>query len=165
MPGSPIVELTDISTVKLTVSVPERDVLKFKKGDQVDITADVYGSMVFKGTISSIGIQADASHNFKIQVSVQNSGENRIMAGMYGSANLRNSKSISALAINRKALIGSSKDPKVYLLVNGKAKLTSFSAGTSDGDYIEIISGIGLDDEVITKGQVNIENNSNVKTN
>lgn len=164
MPGTPVVELTDISTVKLTVSVPERDVLKFKKGDQVDVTADVYGTMIFKGTISSVGIQADASHNFKIQVSIVNSGENRIMAGMYGSANLRNSKSISALAVHRKALIGSSKDPKVFLLKNGKAKLTSFNAGTSDGDYIEIISGISKSDEVITKGQVNIENNSNVKT-
>jgi len=123
MPGTPVVELTDISSLKLTISVPERDVLKFKKGDQVDVSADVYGDERFSGTISNIGIQADASHNFKIQVTIQNSGSNKIMAGMYGSANLRNSKSISALAIHRKALIGSTKDPKVYVMKNGKAVL------------------------------------------
>lgn len=29
--GTPILELTDISSLKLNISVPERDVLKFKK--------------------------------------------------------------------------------------------------------------------------------------
>jgi RND family efflux transporter MFP subunit len=164
MPGTPVVEVTDISSLKLTISVPERDVLKFKTGQDVAVTADVYGNKTFKGSISSIGVQADAAHNFKIQVTVKNNDTDKLMAGMYGSATLSNTESITALAIPRKALIGSSKDPKVYVNRGGKAKLVAFNAGTSDGEFIEVISGLGLNDQVITKGQVNIEDNSNVKT-
>jgi RND family efflux transporter MFP subunit len=67
MPGTPIVELTDISSLKLSVSVPERDILKFQKGQKVVANADVYSDVDFNGVISNIAVQADASHNFKVQ--------------------------------------------------------------------------------------------------
>jgi hypothetical protein len=86
------------------------------------------------------------------------------MAGMYGSASLTNSESTTALSIPRKALIGSTKNPQVYVVRNGKSILTSFNAGTSDGEYIEVISGISKSDRIVVKGQVNLQNNSNVKT-
>jgi RND family efflux transporter MFP subunit len=163
MPGTPIVELTDVSSLKLTVSVPERDVLKFSKGQKVNAKADVHGDQEFAGTISNIAVQADASHNFKVQSTVRNSNQNKLMAGMYGSVSLANSKSTTALSVPRKALIGSSKSPKVYVVRNSKARLTPFNAGTSDGEFIEVISGLTANDKVVVKGQVNLQDNSNVK--
>lgn len=163
-PGSPIVELTDISNVKLTVSVPERDVLKFKTGQNVDVYADVYDNNKFSGKISYVSIVADKSHNFEIQITVKNPATTKIMSGMYGSVSLNNSKSTTALSISRKALVGSSKDPKVYVIKNGKAVLVSFTAGTSDGEYIEVVSGLSKDDQIVEKGQINLLNNSPVTT-
>ncbi len=163
MPGTPIVELTDVSSLKLTVSVPERDVLKFSKGQKVMAKADVYGDQDFNGIITNIAVQADASHNFKVQTTIQNSNTNKLMAGMYGSVILSNSKSITGLSVPRKALIGSSKSPKVYIVRDGKARLVSFNAGTSDGEFIEVVSGLSTNDKVVVKGQVNLQDNSNVK--
>ncbi|MEN9440918.1 MAG: hypothetical protein RLZ33_994, partial [Bacteroidota bacterium] len=161
--GSQIVEITDISSLKLTVSVPERDILKFKLGQAVSIKADIYGDRSFNGKVTNVSVQADKSHNFKVQITVKNAQQD-LMAGMYGSVSLVNSKSITALAIPRKALVGSSKNPQVYVIRNGKAVLTSFNAGTSDGEYIEVISGLSKTDKIVIKGQVNLQNNSNVKT-
>lgn len=163
--GAPILELTDISSLKLNISVPERDILKFKIGQAVTINVDVYDNKPFSGKVSNISVKADASHNFKVEILIKNTTENPIMAGMYGSVILNNSKAINALSIPRKALIGSSKAPKVYVVRNGKAKLISFTAGTSDGDFIEVVDGISKNDKVIVKGQINIQNNSNVITN
>jgi RND family efflux transporter MFP subunit len=161
--GTPIVEITDISSLKLTVSIPERDILKFKMGQPVEIKADIYGDRTFNGKVTQIGVQADKSHNFKVQITVPNTKQ-ELMAGMYGSASLSNDNSISALSIPRKALVGSSKNPQVYVIRNGKAVLTQFNAGTSDGGYIEVINGLTKNDKIVVKGQVNIQNNSNVKT-
>jgi multidrug efflux pump subunit AcrA (membrane-fusion protein) len=108
MPGTPIVELTDISQLKLTISVPERDVLKFKKGQQVSVSVDAHDKEM-KGSIYSISVQADGLHNFKVQVLVSNAGAQKILAGMYGNVTLSNNESIKALAVPRKALIGSTK--------------------------------------------------------
>jgi RND family efflux transporter MFP subunit len=161
--GSPLVEITDISSLKLTVSVPERDILKFKLGQEVSIKVDIYGDRMFDGKVSNVSVQADKSHNFKVQITVKNP-KTELMAGMYGSVSLTNTKSVTALAIPRKALVGSSKNPQVYVIKNGKAILTSFNAGTSDGDFIEVINGISKTDKIVIKGQVNLQNNTNVKT-
>lgn len=161
--GTPLVEITDISSLKLTVSVPERDILKFKLNDKVVVKADIYGDRSFTGKVTYISVQADKSHNFKVQIEVKNDKRD-LMAGMYGSVSLQNSQSVTALAIPRKALVGSSKKPQVYVIRNGKAVLTSFNAGTSDGEYIEVIDGLTKSDRIVIKGQVNLQNNSNVKT-
>ena len=160
--GTPILELTDISSLKLNVSVPERDILKFKLGQQVNVNVDVYGGKAFSGKISNIGIKADASHNFKVEILIKNNPQSPIMAGMYGSVVLGNSTTKNALSIPRKALVGSSKQPRAYVIRDGKAKLIAFTAGTSDGDYIEVVGGLNKNDIVIVKGQINIQNNSNV---
>jgi RND family efflux transporter MFP subunit len=162
--GTPLVEITDISSLKLTVSVPERDILKFKMNQTVQVKADIYGAQLFEGRVTNVSVQADKSHNFKVQITVKNNQQS-LMAGMYGSVSLTNSKSVTALAVPRKALVGSSKNPQVYVIRNGKAILTSFNAGTSDGDFIEVISGILATDRVVVKGQVNLQNNTKVKTN
>ncbi len=160
--GTPVLELTDISSLKLNISVPERDILKFVVGQEVNVNADVYGNKHFSGKVSNISVKADASHNFKVEVLIKNSTENRLMAGMYGSVILKNSKTVNALSIPRKALLGSSKEPQVYIVRNGKAKIVSFTAGTSDGEYIEVIDGLTKKDLIVIKGQINIQDNSNV---
>ena len=137
--------------------------MKFKLGQNVSIKADIYGDRAFDGKVTNVSVQADKSHNFKVQITVKNVQQD-LMAGMYGSVSLVNSKSVTALSIPRKALIGSSKNPQVYVIRNGKAVLTSFNAGTSDGEYIEVISGLSKTDKIVIKGQVNLQNNSNVKT-
>ncbi len=162
--GTPILELTDISSLKLNISVPERDVLKFNKGQNVTVFADVYQNIPFKGKVTSIAVKADASHNFKIEITTPNSSKNPLMAGMYGSVKLENSTAIEALSLPRKALIGSTKKPQVFLVKNGKAILTNFTSGTSDAEFIEIVDGLSKNDQIIIKGQINVQNKSNVIT-
>ena len=161
-PGANLIELTDISSLKLTVSVPERDILKFLKGQNVTVTADVYGDRSFQGKVTNVAVVADKSHNFKVQITVNNAKQ-ELRAGMYGNVKLTNSKSVTRLAIPRKALIGSSKSPKVYVVRGGKSVLVSFNAGTSDGEYIEVVSGITKADKIVVKGQVNLQDKSLVK--
>ena len=162
--GTPLFELTDIASLKLTVNVPERDVLKFRLGQAVSVRADIYGDREFAGKITNISVVADRAHNFKVQITVPNP-KRELMAGMYGSVRLKNNASVTRLAVPRVALVGSSKNPQVYVVRNKVAHLTTFNAGTADGDYIEVISGIKKGDEIVVKGQVNLQDKTNVKTN
>jgi RND family efflux transporter MFP subunit len=160
--GTPVLEVTDISVLKLAVNVPEKDINNFKVGQKVEVNTDVLADQTLEGTIKTISVQADKTHNVKVQVEVVNKS-NELRAGMFGTAILANGSSHNALSIPRKTLVGSTKSPQLYVVKNGKALLTPFSAGTSDGDFIEIVSGITEDDKVVIKGQVNLKNNSNVK--
>ena len=160
--GTPVAEITDISVLKLAVNIPERDINKFKVGQKVDVTADISPDQIITGTVKTISPQADKTHNVKVQIEVKNNG-NELKAGMFATATMESGSSINALSIPRKTLVGSTKSPQVYVVKNGKAILTSFNAGTSDSDYIEVVSGVSETDKVVIKGQVNLKNNSNVK--
>jgi RND family efflux transporter MFP subunit len=162
--GSPLFEITDISSLKLTVNVPERDILKFKLNQIVQAKVDIYNNRLFEGKVSNISVVADKSHNFKVQITVKNS-QQELLSGMYASVSLLNNQSVTALAIPRKALVGSLKNPQVYVIKNGKAILTSFNAGTSDGEFIEVVNGLSNTDRIVVKGQVNLQDKSNVKKN
>lgn len=161
--GTPVFEITDISQLKLTVSIPERDIQNFVLNQQVLVKVDVFLGKSFSGKVSLIDIQADKMHNFKVQVLVSNASK-ELRSGMFATTSLLSSKSVTALSVPRKALVGSTKNPAVYLIKNGKAMLTYFTAGTSDGDYIEVISGLSKEDRIIFKGQVNLTAGSPVKT-
>jgi RND family efflux transporter MFP subunit len=160
--GTPVAEITDISLLKLAVNIPERDINKFKVGQKVDVTSDIKPDEIINGTIKTISPQADKTHNIKVLIEIKNNA-NELKSGMFATATLASGTSINALSIPRKTLVGSTKSPQVYLVKNGKAILTSFNAGTVDSDFIEVVSGITETDKVVTKGQVNLKNNSNVK--
>jgi hypothetical protein len=96
---------------------------------------------------------------------VSNTSAQKILAGMYGNVTLSNNESVKALAVPRKALIGSTKNPQIYVVSNGKAVLTPFSPGTADGNFLEVVSGLSASDEIVVKGQVNLEDGMNIKRN
>jgi len=161
--GTPVFEITDISQLKLTVSVPERDIQNFVLNQHVSVNVDVLPGKSFSGKVSLIGIQADKMHNFKVQVLVANANK-ELRSGMFATTRLVSSNSVTVLSVPRKALVGSTKNPAVYIIKDGKAALTYFTAGTSDGDFIEVINGLTKDDRIILKGQVNLTAGSPVKT-
>lgn len=162
-PGTPIAEITDISTLKLTINVPERDINKFKLNQSITVQMEE-SDAVMTGKVRNIGIIADKSHNFKIQVEVKNPGT-KIKAGMYGTAVMRSESEIVALSIPRKALVGSLKNPQVYVVRGGKARLISVGIGLVEDGYIEIRDGILASDKIIVKGQINLKDNQNIKIN
>ena len=120
-------------------------------------------TLAYATAISGMGKVYYKMHNFKVQVLVSNANK-ELRSGMFATTSLLSSNSVTVLSVPRKALVGSTKNPAVYLIKNGKAALTYFTAGTSDGDYIEVINGLTKDDRIILKGQVNLTDGSPVKT-
>ena len=159
--GSPVVEITDISKLKLTVNIPERDIHKFKINQGLSISCDQLTQDVV-GKISTIAVQADKAHNFKVQIIVSNTRK-EIRAGMYGSAIINSDEKITNLSIPRTAVVGSLKNPQVYVVRNGRVKLVSFTTGLSEGEFIEVRSGLQASDKVVVRGQINLSDNKKVK--
>ena len=160
-PGSPVAEITDITKLKLTVNIPERDIQKFKLNQSINVTSDNLEETL-NGKIINIAVQADKSHNFKVQILVNNSKKS-LRAGMYGLAVIKSETSITSLSIPRKAIVGSLKNPQVYVVRNGKAMLVSCAIGLTEKDVIEVRSGLQIKDKIVVRGQINLKNNKNVK--
>lgn len=162
LPGSALAEITDISKVKLSIQVPEKDIFKYKAHQKIAVQADVYPGVSFEGKITLVGVKSDASHNYPVEILVQNNAENPLRAGMYGRAASDHAVKSAALTIPRTALVGSIKNPQVYVVENNQAILKNIQTGVTSKDQIEVLSGLTEGDQVIVSGQINLENNSKI---
>lgn len=160
--GSPIVKITDISSLKLVVEIPEKSINQFRVGQSLPIQTEVYPDARFNGRITMIAAQGDAAHNYPVEITVPNSGKNMLRAGMYGSIANTNKLKASTLAVPRQAILGSSKQPQIYVVENGKAVLKSVEIGATTNEYYEITKGLNVGDQVVTSGQINLQNGTPV---
>jgi len=156
--GTPMAEITDISSLKLVVNVPEKAVNQFRLGSVITVQTEVYPEAKFQGKVSMVGAQGDDAHNYPVEITVQNTSKNPLKAGMYGSIANSNELKGETLAVPRQAIMGSAKEPQLYVVENGKAVLRSVAIGVATNEYYEITKGLKPGDQVVTSGQINLQN-------
>ncbi|NJO87925.1 MAG: efflux RND transporter periplasmic adaptor subunit [Chloroflexia bacterium] len=154
-PAMPIASITDISLVKLSTLVPENAIARFKLKQQLAVTCDAYPDKNYTGIVEYIAMKADEAKNFVVKIKVANETNEPIRAGMFGKARLSINVE-NALLINRDAVVGSTKQPQVYVVEDGKAKLKNVSLGNVYNDKIEVLSGLTTGNQVITSGIINL---------
>ena len=71
-PGVPLLQITDISTLRFTVNVPENDLVKFQNNQTYKINADVFPDISLSGKVSMIGSKANMGNSFPVQFQVAN---------------------------------------------------------------------------------------------
>ena len=160
--GAPIAKITDISSLKLVVEIPEKDINRFRVGQSIPIETDVYPNARFTGHVSMVAAEGDAAHNYPVEIKVSNSGRNPLKAGMYGTIANTNKLKSQTLSVPRQAILGSAKQPQIYMVQNGKAVLKTVEIGTTTNEFYEITKGLKAGDQVITSGQINLQNGTPV---
>ncbi len=158
-PGMQIASIVDINRLNLVVKVDEKDIVKVNYAQNVRITTEVYPDVIFTAKVNQISVQADAARKYDIAIEMINTKEHPLKAGMYGTVRIpsSNGKPEMALTIPRKSVVGSLKQPQVYLAVDGKAKLINIEVGSTMEELVVVQSGLRENDKVITTGQINLE--------
>lgn len=160
-PGTPIVEIVDISSVKLKVDVDQSMVSQLSVGNTVKVQPDVIEGDI-DGRITFIAPSASGGLKFPVEITVQNSF-NKLKAGMYGTAVFNRSGSNSVLTLPREAFVGSVSDNQVFVVRNNIAYLTKIQGGVNYGDRVEVVSGLKAGDEVVTSGQINLTDKTKIR--
>lgn len=160
-PGAPIAVITDVGRLDLMVLVPEQQLNQFREGTQVQVVADAAPGEQFTGVIDYIGVKGDASHNFPVSIRVDNRA-GLLRAGMFGSLVHQPQVDVPAmaLAIPRKALVGSQEDPRVYVVEGDRAFARSIQLGHESQGFIEVLTGLAQGEEVVVSGQVNLSDST-----
>lgn len=162
-PGTPLFEIVNINSLKLAVLVDESQVGRIQIGQQVDINVNVLPDETFTGRISFIAPKSDASLNFPVEVEVANNGQ--LKAGMYATALFKTNygaENQNMLTVPAEAFVNGVSSGQLFIVQNGVAKLVKVQTGKVYGDKVQIISGLNGGEQVITSGQINLENGSKI---
>ncbi len=161
--GSPIATIVDVSQLKTLVYVNEKDVYNLKIQQKAIITSDIFPGKKINGEISYISPEGDENHNYKIEILVSKSGFSELKAGTYVKVNFEMKNEGSALQIPKRALADGIKNPYVYVVRNNKSVKCKLVLGRELGENIEVLNGLKEGDKVVTEGQLNLVDGSNVE--
>lgn len=156
-----IANVVDISRLKVKVNVAEKDVIRLKVGEKVEVTTDVFPSDVFTGFIFSISSKGDEGHTYPVEVVLKNSKQ-QLKAGMFGRVNFMPISSGNLIVIPRECIVGSVKNATLYVIENSVAKVRSVVVGKEIGKNVEILSGLQEGEQVVLNGQNNLSDGASV---
>lgn len=162
--GNELATILDLTKTKAEVFLSENEVYQVKKGQDVEISVDVLPNTVFKGTIDFISPQADETRNYKTDILVDNKSYTLLRSGTYVNVRFLGKESLKTLLIPREALVGSIKDPAVFV-VNDKNKVNkrTIKTGIEIQGYVQVIEGLKANEKVVLSGQINLKEGSVVK--
>lgn len=156
--GSPLIQIVDNSRINLEGEVGEGRVEDIKTGDLVNVTLDSFPKKIFKGYVETIISAADVkTRGFRVKVSIPNEKET-LKSGMFGRASVLK-KPIAGLLIPRPALLKSEEGYYLFVRQGRKAKKITVKVGTFDENEAIIVEGLSPDEEVVSTGQENLQNN------
>lgn len=158
--GTPIVEVVDISSLKLNVEVDESLVPQLSLGNTVKVKSNVIDETI-EGKISFIAPISNGALKFPVEISIPNNGT--LKAGMYGTAIFTRKGHGKTLMIPREAFVGGVSENQVFIIKNGEAHLTKIQTGVNFGDKVEVLSGLKEGNMVIISGQINLMDKTKVK--
>lgn len=160
-PGTPLVEIVDISSLKLKVDVDQALVSQLSLGNNVKVKPDVIDGTI-EGRITFIAPSASGALKFPVEITVPNSF-NKLKAGMYASAMFNRTGVNSVLVVPRDAFVGSVSDNLIFVVKNNVAYLTKVQSGVNYGDKVEIVSGLNEGEHVVTSGQINLSDKTKIR--
>ena len=164
MPSQAVVNILDISTVKVKVAVPEAEISGIGANTSSIIKVEaVNGS--FKGARIEKGVQADAlTHTYDIRIHVAN-GERKLLPGMVASVQFGNIEkpikelSLPVTAVQRKA----DGSLFVWMVANDStAHRATVHTGETMGNRIVITDGITEGGRIVTEGYQKLSENTKV---
>lgn len=165
-PGIPLLQITDISSLKFTVNVPEKELRQFETNQQYALSADAYPETVLVGKVTMTGSKANMGNSFPVQFSVKNTAGLEIKSGMFGNVlptaiGIKNDIE-KKLIIPASSIVGTSIQPQVYLIKNGKAMLQNITTSIRFQNKVQVSGGLTEGDVIITNGFINLFDGANV---
>jgi hypothetical protein len=150
--NSPVVEVVDISRVRLVANVVERDLRQLQTGDPTEVEVDAFPGESFMGRIARVSPVLDpATRTAPIEIEIPNPTY-RLKPGMYARVQITIGMKKDALVVPTDAMADLGGRRGVFQVSNNSAIFKTVQTGTEQGGLVEILSGLTEGEEVITTG-------------
>ncbi len=152
----------DFDPLLARIFVPEKDIRQVKLGQTVRINIEG-AEETFAGKVRMISPIVDpASGTIKVTVEIRDRTRT-LRPGMFATVNLITAIHENAMRIEKKALVAEAEGIYVFLFKGGRAEKKRIETGFSEGNMIEVPSGLTDNDSIITVGQEGLRNGAPVR--
>lgn len=179
--GTVVTNIQNLNPIYVNFQVPEQFLTQLHLNAPVNVSIDTFKDHIFKGKITAFDAEvADDTKSITVQATFTNTDKSAlILPGMQANIDVLLPQKGKVIAIPQQAVAYSLYGNTVYVVSedskpDGKAdkkaptspnliaKQVNVTLGASEGNLIEVVSGLKPGDIVVVDGQVKLQNGSSV---
>lgn len=168
-PGmSPLFRLVNLSDMYVKVDVPERYITNVTIGKAVKVSLPVLGKTIDSKVRQTGKFINPANRTFTIEVPLENKEQN-IKPNLTAKLSVNDYSNDKALLIPQSVISENAKGEQYVYVLSGKdkdhgvAKKTIITTGESQGDVVEVLSGLTINAEIIIEGARSVKDGQEVR--
>ncbi len=164
MLGAPLFRINGLSTIWVNAEVPENQAAQILPGNAVEARAAAVPGIVFKGKISAILPEVNATtRTIKARVELANP-DGRLVPGMFATVSFTPASRKNVLTVPSEAVIQTGKR-SVVIVAQGDGRFvpTDVETGLDSGGRTEIRTGLALGQKVVVSGQFLVDSEASLR--
>ena len=149
--SSNYIEVSNLTTLQTTIQVSENEIGEVKKGQEVEITLTADETKTYTGSITkidSVGTYASSGATFSATVEFENDGYAKL--GMSLSCTIILEEEKEAICVPIEAVYENDNGEEYVNKIkdDGTVEETMIETGIADDSYVQVVSGLELNDKV-----------------
>ncbi len=166
--GSEVFRIVNLGNMYIETDVPESYITSIKKGKNVEVEFPILGEKLDSKIRQAGNFINPANRTFKIEVPVPNK-DNKIKPNLTAKLKINDYTNDKAILIPQ-SIISENAEGKQYVYTvtdkkenKGEAKQVFIETGKTQGDYIEVLSGLEDGNEIVDEGARSVKDGQDVK--
>lgn len=154
--GEYVTTTTRVATVvrtnplRLKIDVPEQSISEIKQGQSISLTTSAWPDRSFSGHIARLSPNVTASsRTLSVEAEIENSS-GALKPGQFATARILLPRAEAAVLVPARAVRTESGVSRVFAIKNGRAEQRLVQLGQTEGDLVEIKTGVKPDEQVAT---------------
>ena len=149
-PQQKVATIVSLNPLRVRIDVPEQAIPQIHVGESVSVTVSAYADRSFAGHVARVSPSVTTtSRTLTVEADVDNPNA-ELKPGQFATIRILLPKSAPALLVPQRALRTISGATYVFVIKNGFAQQRLVQTGQTEGDLVELKSGIAADEVVAT---------------
>ncbi|MDT0606033.1 efflux RND transporter periplasmic adaptor subunit [Croceitalea rosinachiae] len=168
-PGSEVFRIVNLSDMYVEVQVPEAHLANVTKGKNVEVFLPVLGSTIQTKVRQTGNFINPGNRAFNVEIPVPNK-EGNIKPNLTAVAKINDYTNENAILIPQSVVSENATGEQYVYLTKQNDSANELTAerviielGLTQGDYVEVVSGLSVGDNIIVEGARSVRNNQKVR--
>jgi multidrug resistance efflux pump len=149
-PQQKVVTIVRTNPLRIRIDIPEQAIPEVRVGQSVSITTSAWPDKNFAGRVARIAPNVSAtSRTLTVEAEIEN-GSGALKPGQFATVRILQERSEPAVLVPARAVVTEAGVSRMFVIKNGHAEQRLVQMGQTEGDLVEIKSGIGADELVAT---------------
>lgn len=162
-PQQKVATIVSLNPLRVRIDVPEQAIPQIRVGESVSVSVAAYPDRSFAGHIARVSPSVTAtSRTMTVEADVDNPNA-ELKPGQFATIRVLLPQTAAAVLVPQRALRTISGATYVFVIKNGFAQQRLVQTGQSEGDLVELKSGIAADEIVATSNVDQLSDGSAVR--